>query len=189
MFIGSLKTATKIQTILIDGYFLLILLTFDFVQVSHARHSSCKHGSALAKSKLLTSSKFLTLGIAHASMALLSLNRNFQFSILTSSKFLTLGIAHASMALLLLNRNFDFVQVSHARHSSCKQGSALAKSKLSIFNFQSSTPQDNGRNRKSLCVSSHPQSEDVIARRLQSSRCAIQHSSVEPESDRTTMSK
>ena len=140
MFIGSLKTATKIQTILIDGYFLLILLTFDFVQVSHARHSSCKHGSALAKSKLSTF-------------------------------------------------NFDFVQVSHARHSSCKHGSALAKSKLSIFNFQFSIPQDNGRNRKSLYVSSHPQSEDVIARRLQSSRCAIQHSSVEPESDRTTMSK
>ena len=35
------------------------------------------------------------------------------------------GIAHASMALRSLNHNLDFVELVHARHSSCKHGSAL----------------------------------------------------------------
>ena len=83
----------------------------------------------------LTSFNLLTLGIAHASMALLSLNRKFQdlwadkdkwrlavrcwnkfsmtptipssWTCLTSFNLLTLGIAHASMTLLSLNRKFQ----------------------------------------------------------------------------------
>ncbi len=51
----------------------------------------------------LSASSLLTLGIAHASMALLSLTRSLDLR----SSLLTLGIAHASMALLSLTRSLQ----------------------------------------------------------------------------------
>ncbi|MBQ6192230.1 MAG: hypothetical protein IJK51_08030 [Bacteroidaceae bacterium] len=44
---------------------------------------------------------------------------------LTSSSSLTLDIAQASLALLSLNQDLDFVELFDARHSTSKLGSAL----------------------------------------------------------------